>query len=75
MENAVFTALPKTGTLAARAFISGSSFTTTAQRIRYDSTSGQLFYDPDGNGTGSASTLFATLSTGLALTNTHFVVT
>ena len=75
LENAVFTALPKTGTLAARAFISGSSFTTTAQRIRYESTTGNLFYDPDGNGTGSASTLFATLSTGLALTNTHFVVT
>ena len=74
LENAVFTALPTTGTLAARAFISGSSFTTTAQRIRYESTTGNLFYDPDGNGT-AASVNFAILSTGLAMTNAQFNVT
>ena len=74
LENAVFTALPTTGTLAARAFISGSSFTTTAQRIRYESTTGNLFYDPDGNGT-AASVNFAILSTGLAMTNSQFNVT
>ena len=74
LENAVFTGLPTTGTLAATAFIIGSSFTTSAQRIRYDSTSGQLLYDSDGNGI-SASVNFATLTTGLILTNSQFNIT
>jgi Ca2+-binding RTX toxin-like protein len=74
LESAIFTGLPTTGTLAATAFIIGSSFTTSAQRICYDSTSGQLFYDSDGNGI-SASVNFATLTTGLILTNSQFNIT
>jgi Ca2+-binding RTX toxin-like protein len=70
----LFTAITATGTLAANAFVSGTVFTNSAQRIRYDGISGNLFYDADGSGS-QASILFANLSTGLALSNTHFVVT
>ncbi|MEI6029803.1 MAG: cadherin-like domain-containing protein [Synechococcaceae cyanobacterium ELA739] len=71
----LFTAITATGTLAATAFINGAAFTTAAQRIRYESTTGNLFYDADGSGIAQASTLFATLNSGLAMTNTQFVVT
>jgi Ca2+-binding RTX toxin-like protein len=71
----LFTAITTTGTLAATAFVSGAVFTGAAQRIRYDGATGNLFYDPDGNG-AQASTLFATLNPDLTtLNNTHFVVT
>jgi Ca2+-binding RTX toxin-like protein len=70
----LFTAITATGTLAATAFVNGAAFTTAAQRIRYESTTGYLFYDSDGNG-AAASIQFATLNTGLAINNTHFVVT
>jgi Ca2+-binding RTX toxin-like protein len=70
----LFTALTTTGTLEASAFVSGPAFTNAAERIRYESTTGSLFYDADGNG-AEASVLFANLSTGLAINNTHFVVT
>lgn len=70
----LFTAITATGTLAAAAFISGSSFNTAVQRIRYNGATGNLFYDSDGSG-GAASILFATLNTGLAINTTHFVVT
>jgi serralysin len=70
----LFTAITNSGTLASAAFRTGSAFKTTRQRIRYDTFTGNLFYDPDGSG-ASASILFATLSPGLALTNSHFIVT
>jgi Ca2+-binding RTX toxin-like protein len=72
----LFNALP-VGTLALNAFFSstGITFTGTAQRILYQTTTGNLFYDADGSGSASASILFATLNTGLAINNTHFVVT
>ena len=72
--NGLFNALLTTGGLAATAFIRGAAFTSTDQRIRYDNSNGQLFYDPDGSGV-QGQILFATLSTGLSLNNTHFVVT
>ncbi len=62
------------GTLTASAFISGAAFTNAAERIRYESTTGGLFYDPDGNG-AQDSILFANLSTRLAINNMHFQVT
>ena len=74
LENAVFIALSIAGTLQSTAFINGASFTTSTQRIRYDSTTGNLFYDPDGND-AALSVNFATLSIGLAMTNSRFNVT
>lgn len=69
----LFTAIPTTGTLAANAFVSGTAFTTTTQRIRYDSGTGNLFYDADGRGP-LAAILFATLSPGLTMNHTHVMV-
>ena len=74
LENAIFTALPTTGILAASAFLIGATAITADQRILYNSTTGSLAYDADGVGSGSAIS-FATISPGLALTNTFFVVT
>ena len=71
----LFNAITTTGTLSSAAFRLGTSFTTTAQRIRYDTSTGNLFYDSDGNATGSSSVLFAILAPGLSLTNSQFVVT
>jgi serralysin len=73
LENAIFTALTATGTLAGTAFTVGASATTAAHRILYNSATGQLLYDADGNGAGAA-VHFATLSTGLAMTAADFVV-
>ena len=69
----LFTAIPRRGTLAPAAFIRGAAFANTSQRIRYDSGSGDLFYDPDGSGS-QASILFATLESNLPMTNSQFVV-
>lgn len=73
LENAIFTALGAPGVLAAAAFTIGAAATTAAQRIIYNSTTGALSYDYDGNG-GGAAIQFAKLSTGLGLTNADFVV-
>jgi Ca2+-binding RTX toxin-like protein len=74
LENAIFTALPLTGTLAPAAFRIGATATTAAHRILYNSPTGLLSYDSDGNG-GNTAIAFATLTPGLALTNASFIVT
>ncbi|MFN6337681.1 MAG: hypothetical protein ACK41W_02980, partial [Cyanobacteriota bacterium] len=72
LENDVFTALSP-GLLPASAFLIGVAATNTSHRILYNSTTGNLLYDPDGSN-ATAPTLFATLSTGLPLTASHFLV-
>jgi Ca2+-binding RTX toxin-like protein len=54
-------------------FTIGSAATTGDQRFIYNSATGGLFFDADGNG-GGAQTQFAKLSTGLALTDANFRV-
>lgn len=73
LENAVFTALTVTGTLAASDFATGTQAGTAAHRIIYDPTSGNLYYDPDGSG-AAAQVRFAILSTKPVLTNVDFYV-
>ncbi len=73
LENAVFTALPTTGPLAAGAFLIGAAATSSAQRILYNSTTGLLVYDSDGNG-AAAAVAFARLTPGLLLTSSQFSV-
>jgi serralysin len=68
----VFTSL-NAGTLDAGAFRIGSAAGDADDRIIYDSATGALYYDADGNGAGAA-IQFATLATGLSLTNNDFIV-
>ena len=76
LENAIFTSLSSTGTLAAGSFRSaaGVSAVDANDFILYDNVSGALHYDADGNGAGLA-VQFASLSSGLALTSADFLVT
>jgi microcystin-dependent protein len=73
IENAVFVGLPA-GVLAANAFQIGAGASDPDDRIIYDATTGALSFDADGSGAGVA-VQFASLATGLALTNADFLVT
>jgi Ca2+-binding RTX toxin-like protein len=72
LEDAVFVGLAA-GTLAAAAFRIGLSAADSNDRIVYNSTTGALIFDSNGNASGGA-IQFAKLSPGLALTNADFVV-
>ena len=74
LENAIFTALPTTGPLAASSFLIGTAATNGSQRILYNSATGLLSYDSDGNG-AIAAIAFATITPGLPLNSTYFTVT
>jgi hypothetical protein len=74
LENAVFRILTSTGTLASGNFYIGAQAHDADDRIIYDSATGALLYDADGNGSGAA-IKFATLAKSLALTNADFIVT
>jgi len=77
LENAIFASLTTLGTLAAGSFRSGPGINSAYDAndyVIYDSTSGALYYDADGNSVGAA-VQFATLGSGLALSNSDFFVT
>ena len=74
LENTgIFTALTALGTLSSAAFLKGTTAGDANDRIIYNSTTGSLSYDVDGSGK-KAAVQFATLTTGLALTNADFWV-
>jgi Ca2+-binding RTX toxin-like protein len=75
LENAIFTVLNAPGTLAAAAFRANTTglAADASDRIVYETDTGELYYDADGNGAG-ASVLFAKLDTGLSLTNADFSI-
>ena len=74
LENAIFTALgTATGTLSAGAFVIGAAALDAADRVVYNSGTGALFYDSNGNAAGG-SVQIATLTTGLLLTNADFLI-
>ena len=76
LANSVFTALTATGELATDMFHGGAGVTTAADandHLIYNSTTGALYYDPDGTG-AAAAVQFATLNAALALTAGNFVV-
>jgi Ca2+-binding RTX toxin-like protein len=62
-----------TGTLAAGAFVIGTAAADANDYLIYNSGTGALMYDADGNGAGAA-VQFATLATGLGLTAASFTV-
>jgi Ca2+-binding RTX toxin-like protein len=74
LENAVFSTLTKTGTLAAAAFFAGAAAHDASDRIVYDKATGSLLYDSDGTG-AVAAVRFGRVSAGLSLTNADFLVT
>jgi Ca2+-binding RTX toxin-like protein len=73
LDDAVFAGMGGLGTLGAGAFHAGTAAGDADDRIIYDSASGQLFYDADGNGSG-AQILFATLQGGPLLIATDFIM-
>ncbi|PTQ83235.1 beta strand repeat-containing protein [Nitrosomonas ureae] len=73
LENAVFTALTVTGTLAAARFRIGANALDANDNIIYNSTTGALIYDANGNGAGAAVQI-ATIGVGLALTHADIMV-
>jgi serralysin len=60
--------------IAASQFAIGTSATTSSHRFIYDRNNGSLFFDQDGTG-AIGKIQFATLNTGLALTNADIFVT
>jgi Cadherin-like domain/Bacterial cadherin-like domain/RTX calcium-binding nonapeptide repeat (4 copies) len=62
------------GQLAASAFVTGTSAQDADDRIIYDTSSGALFFDADGNGAGAA-VQFATIGGNVALSASDFIVT
>jgi|CXWL01.1.fsa_nt_gi Ca2+-binding RTX toxin-like protein len=73
LEDSIFTALTTIGTLAANNFIIGTSAADSNDFIVYNTATGALLYDADGNG-AVAAVQIATLTGGLALTNADIVV-
>ena len=73
LENAIFAALGAAGALAAGKLVIGSAAADADDFLIYDSATGALFYDSNGNLAGGQ-LQFATLGTGLALTAADFVV-
>ncbi|CAA2105877.1 Serralysin B [Methylobacterium bullatum] len=75
LDNAIFKALTKTGALSADLFAANASGTATQadDRIVYETDTGRLFYDRDGDG-AAASVLFAVVKDHPALTAQDFLV-
>ena len=66
-----------TGTLAPGSFRSGAGVSAAADSddfVIYDTTSGALYYDANGNA-GSAPVQIASLGSGLTLSSLDFVIT
>ncbi len=72
LENSIFTALSGSS-LSSSAFYVGPQAHDSSDRIIYNSESGALYYDANGNAAGS-SVQFATLARHLALTASDFLI-
>ncbi len=73
LDDAGFVGIGGLGALSAGAFRAGTAAADASDRVIYDSATGKLYFDADGNGAG-AQVLFATLTAGTALTVTDFVI-
>ncbi|CAN5341494.1 hypothetical protein BH10PSE7_BH10PSE7_17010 [soil metagenome] len=73
LENAQFTALGPAGVLPTSAFRISEIARDADDRIVYNSTTGHLIYDSNGNASGGV-VLIATLTRGLSLTNADILV-
>jgi len=73
LDDQAFAGVGALGTLGVANFRVGAAAGDASDRIIYNSTTGALFFDPDGTGS-RAQTQFAVLGAGLGLTNQDFVV-
>jgi Ca2+-binding RTX toxin-like protein len=73
LDQDIFSSSLGLGNISAGEFVIGAAAQDANDRIIYDSGTGAVSYDSDGVG-GTAAVQFATLSTGLALSNLDFVV-
>ncbi|WP_173510843.1 calcium-binding protein [Sinorhizobium psoraleae] len=75
LENAIFSAILGTGTLTAAQFVKNTTglAADANDRIIYESDTGKLLYDSNGNAAGG-SVHFATIGTNLALTAADFFI-
>jgi Ca2+-binding RTX toxin-like protein len=73
LDRTIFTKLA-TGNLAAGAFHEGSAAHDSSDRIVYNEDTGSLYYDADGNSSGSSAILFATLVGTPTLTAADFFI-
>ncbi len=73
LENAIFTKLTTTGTLAAAQFRIGAQAADSNDFIVYNNITGALSYDANGNGVGAMVTI-AMIGVGLNMTNAEIVV-
>jgi Ca2+-binding RTX toxin-like protein len=76
IENGIFLKLTTTGVLSSSFFHASTTGTAADSNdfVNYESDTGKLFYDADGNGAGAA-VLFATLSGAPALSSADIFVT
>lgn len=72
LHSGIFTTLAP-GTLSAAAFHTGAAAADASDRIVYDSATGALYYDADGID-GVAQIQFATVTAGLAIGNSDFLI-
>ena len=72
LDRSVFTKL-STGILSDSRFYAGTAAHDSTDRIIYDSTTGDLYYDSDGSGR-AAQTLFAHVAPGTTLSRSDFLV-
>jgi Ca2+-binding RTX toxin-like protein len=72
LDDAVFKKLAA-GALKAADFVTGSKALDASDRIVYNATTGDVFYDADGSGSGAA-LLFAKVAAGTALTAADFLI-
>ena len=75
LDHTIFTTIVGTGTLTAAQFVANTAGTAqdASDRIVYETDTGKLFYDSNGNAAGGE-TQFAQLAAGLALTNNDFLI-
>jgi Ca2+-binding RTX toxin-like protein len=73
LDQTIFSSSLGLGNISSGELVIGAAALEANDRIIYNSATGALYYDSDGVG-GTAQIQFATLSTGLALTNLDFLV-
>lgn len=73
LNDSAFVGIGSTGALSAAAFRAGTAALDASDRIIWSSTTGELFFDPDGVGS-AAQVLFARTQGGVGFTAADFVV-